>query len=55
MAFQFELAGKVVLVTGAFGGLGLHFARTRAEQGCTVAMCGRRIELGIGKPTGRRV
>jgi NAD(P)-dependent dehydrogenase (short-subunit alcohol dehydrogenase family) len=46
MTFQFELAGKVVLVTGAFSGLGLHFSRTLAAQGCTVAMCGRRIELG---------
>ncbi|CAE6820111.1 2-dehydro-3-deoxy-D-gluconate 5-dehydrogenase [Paraburkholderia aspalathi] len=46
MKFQFELAGKVVMVTGAFSGLGLHFSRTLASQGCTVAMCGRRIELG---------
>ena len=46
MKFQFELAGKVVMVTGAFSGLGLHFSRTFASQGCTVAMCGRRIELG---------
>ncbi|WP_242540603.1 SDR family NAD(P)-dependent oxidoreductase [Trinickia mobilis] len=47
MGFQFGLAGKVVLVTGAFSGLGLHFAQTLAAQGCAVAMCGRRIELGL--------
>lgn len=46
MSFQFELAGKIVVVTGAFSGLGLHFSRLLATQGCAVAMCGRRIELG---------
>ncbi|QYY33802.1 SDR family oxidoreductase (plasmid) [Cupriavidus pinatubonensis] len=46
MIFQFEFAGKIVVVTGAFSGLGLHFSRLLAAQGCAVAMCGRRIELG---------
>ncbi|MFM0120299.1 SDR family oxidoreductase [Paraburkholderia sp. RL18-101-BIB-B] len=48
MTFDFDLAGKSVLVTGAFSGLGLHFSRTLAAQGCQVAMCGRRISLGTG-------
>ncbi|WP_321964800.1 SDR family oxidoreductase [Paraburkholderia sp. J7] len=48
MNSRFDVAGKVVIVTGAFSGLGLHFARTLAEQGCVVAMCGRRISLGHG-------
>jgi NAD(P)-dependent dehydrogenase (short-subunit alcohol dehydrogenase family) len=46
MAFGFDLSGKVVVVTGAFSGLGLHFSKTLAAEGCLVAMCGRRIELG---------
>jgi NAD(P)-dependent dehydrogenase (short-subunit alcohol dehydrogenase family) len=48
MQFNFDLAGKTVLVTGAFSGLGLHFSKTLAAQGCQVAMCGRRITLGTG-------
>ncbi|AQH01479.1 2-deoxy-D-gluconate 3-dehydrogenase [Burkholderia sp. KK1] len=48
MQFNFDLAGKTVLVTGAFSGLGLHFSKTLAAQGCQVAMCGRRIALGSG-------
>ncbi|SAL21853.1 short chain dehydrogenase [Caballeronia udeis] len=46
MTFRFELADKLVLVTGAFSGLGLQFSRTLAAEGCRVAMCGRRIDLG---------
>lgn len=46
MTFNFELADKTVLVTGAFSGLGLHFSKTLAAQGCRVAMCGRRLALG---------
>jgi NAD(P)-dependent dehydrogenase (short-subunit alcohol dehydrogenase family) len=41
-----ELAGKTAFVTGAFGGLGLHFARVLAAHGAKVALAGRRIELG---------
>lgn len=40
------LTGRTALVTGAFSGLGLHFARTLAAHGAKVAMVGRRIELG---------
>jgi NAD(P)-dependent dehydrogenase (short-subunit alcohol dehydrogenase family) len=40
------LAGRIALVTGSFGGLGLHFAQVLAGRGAKVAMAGRRIELG---------
>jgi len=38
----FDLHGKVALVTGASGGLGLHFARTLAGAGARVALAARR-------------
>ena len=41
-----DLTGKTAFVTGAFGGLGFHFARVLAEHGAKVALAGRRIELG---------
>ena len=44
MADRFDLSGKVALVTGASGGLGLHFARTLAEAGAKVALAARRKE-----------
>jgi NAD(P)-dependent dehydrogenase (short-subunit alcohol dehydrogenase family) len=40
----FDLAGKAALVTGASGGLGLHFARTLAGAGAKVALAARRRE-----------
>lgn len=40
----FDLGGKVALVTGASGGLGLHFARTLAGAGAKVALAARRRE-----------
>src|SRR4051812_31569455 len=54
-----DLGGKTALVTGAFGGLGLHFARVLAAHGAKVALAGRRIDLGrtvaaeIGAPLAR--
>ena len=54
-----DLSGKTAFVTGAFGGLGLHFARVLAAHGARVALAGRRIELGrtvaaeIGADVGR--
>lgn len=42
----FGLGGRTALVTGAFSGLGLHFARVLASHGAKVALAGRRVELG---------
>jgi 2-deoxy-D-gluconate 3-dehydrogenase len=41
-----DLEHKTALVTGAFGGLGRHFALTLAHAGCRVALAGRRIAEG---------
>lgn len=43
-----DLVGKTALVTGASSGLGLHFARTLARQGCHVTLAARRLDI-IGK------
>lgn len=54
-----DLSGRTALVTGAFGGLGLHFARVLADHGAKLALVGRRIDLGrtvaaeIGAAAGR--
>jgi len=39
---DFSLSGKVALVTGASGGLGLHFAEVLAANGATVILAARR-------------
>src|SRR3954451_12314388 len=44
MSSILDLSGKVALVTGASGGLGLHFARTLAAAGARVALAARRKE-----------
>ncbi|PLC54020.1 2-deoxy-D-gluconate 3-dehydrogenase [Pollutimonas nitritireducens] len=41
---QFDLTGKVALVTGASGGLGRHFAQTLGLAGAKVVVAGRRAE-----------
>ncbi|MEN5401337.1 SDR family NAD(P)-dependent oxidoreductase [Achromobacter xylosoxidans] len=41
-----DLKSKTALVTGAYSGLGRHFALRLAEVGARVALCGRRTELG---------
>ena len=54
-----DLQGRTALVTGAFSGLGLHFARVLAAHGAKLALTGRRIDLGqalaveIGTALGR--
>jgi NAD(P)-dependent dehydrogenase (short-subunit alcohol dehydrogenase family) len=42
----FDISDKTILVTGAFGGLGLQFSEFLARRGARVAMAGRRIEAG---------
>ncbi len=41
-----SLTGKRAMVTGAFGGLGRHFALTLARAGAAVALAGRRMDVG---------
>ena len=41
-----DLKGKCALVTGAFGGLGRHFAVTLARAGASIGLVGRRIDDG---------
>jgi len=41
---RFDLSGKVALVTGASSGLGVHFARTLAAAGASVAIAARRAD-----------
>jgi NAD(P)-dependent dehydrogenase (short-subunit alcohol dehydrogenase family) len=40
----FDLAGKVVVVTGGSRGIGLELARNFLEQGARVVICGRKEE-----------
>ena len=44
MSKRFDLLGKVALVTGASSGLGVHFARTLAAAGASVAIAARRAD-----------
>ena len=56
---HFDLQGRTALVTGAFSGLGRHFAGVLAGHGARVALVGRRVDLGeavaaeIGAAVGR--
>lgn len=44
MTVDFNLEGKIALVTGASGGLGRHFAGVLADAGATVAVAARRMD-----------
>lgn len=44
MSKRFDLTGKVALVTGASSGLGVHFARTLAAAGASLAIAARRAD-----------
>jgi NAD(P)-dependent dehydrogenase (short-subunit alcohol dehydrogenase family) len=44
--FENSLHGKCALVTGAFGGLGRHFALTLVRAGARVGLVGRRVPAG---------
>ncbi len=44
MTANFDLSGKIALVTGASGGLGRHFAGVLAGAGAVVAVCARRMD-----------
>jgi NAD(P)-dependent dehydrogenase (short-subunit alcohol dehydrogenase family) len=44
--FENSLHGKCALVTGAFGGLGRHFALTLVKAGASVGLVGRRMQAG---------
>ena len=37
----FDLTGKVAIITGGNGGLGLGIAKGLASEGCAVALVGR--------------
>lgn len=41
---EFDLQGKVALVTGASSGFGAHFAKILAERGAKVVVAARRLE-----------
>jgi NAD(P)-dependent dehydrogenase (short-subunit alcohol dehydrogenase family) len=45
LSSRFGLTGKTALVTGASGGLGLHFARLLASAGARVVLAARRTEV----------
>jgi NAD(P)-dependent dehydrogenase (short-subunit alcohol dehydrogenase family) len=44
--FEDALRGRCALITGAFGGLGRHFALTLSRAGAAVGLTGRRMEAG---------
>lgn len=44
MAMNFDLTGKVAMVTGASSGLGAQMAQALADQGADVVILARRLE-----------
>jgi NAD(P)-dependent dehydrogenase (short-subunit alcohol dehydrogenase family) len=41
---EFDMSGKVAMVTGASGGFGVHFAKIMAARGAKVVVAARRVE-----------
>ena len=41
---EFDMSGKVALVTGASSGFGVHFSKILAARGAKVVVAARRIE-----------
>jgi NAD(P)-dependent dehydrogenase (short-subunit alcohol dehydrogenase family) len=53
--YRIGLEGKRALVTGAFGGLGRHFALTLARAGASVGLVGRRLAAGEAQALARHM
>ena len=52
MASDFDLTGRVAIVTGGNGGIGLGMAKALARAGCAVSVWGR--NAGEEPPRARR-
>jgi hypothetical protein len=60
MASDFDLTGRVAIITGSNGGIGLGMAKALARAGCAVSVWGRnaeknRLALAELRPWGERV
>ena len=44
MATEFDMSGKVAMVTGASSGFGEHFAKILAARGAKVIVAARRVD-----------
>ena len=41
---EFDMSGKVAMVTGASSGFGVHFAKILAQRGAKVVVAARRVD-----------
>ena len=44
MTTEFDMSGKVAMVTGASSGFGVHFAKILAARGASVVVAARRVD-----------